>query len=202
MQTYWWSLCAGSSGSWFGWRQAAHVVNRVWDGAKAKDRAYQLEKHLQARSMQTRTTVNYNNGEQSMVFEDVVTCLWAMTKQLEFHRHIPCTHWVDCVVQYTVMSMHHHYMYQFYFGFSTVMSWKNSWEPPKKTIVHIETRRLALSVWLNRSSKHLGQHCKVAGSNLTCRDDSKTRWRLHSVGPTSTRPSSLGHWKYHSLTSS
>ena len=34
--------------------------------------------------------------------------------------------------------------------------------------------------------------CKVAGSNLTCRDDSKTRWRLHSVGPTSSRLSSLG----------
>ena len=35
-------------------------------------------------------------------------------------------------------------------------------------------------------------YCKVAGSNLTCRDDSKTRWWLHSVGPTSTRLSSLG----------
>ena len=29
-------------------------------------------------------------------------------------------------------------------------------------------------------------YCKVAGSNLTCRDDWKTRWRLHSVGLTST----------------
>ena len=28
-------------------------------------------------------------------------------------------------------------------------------------------------------------HCKVAGSNLTCRDDWKTRWPLHSVDLTS-----------------
>ena len=35
-------------------------------------------------------------------------------------------------------------------------------------------------------------NCKVAGSNLTCRDDSKTRWRLHSVDPTLTGLSLLG----------
>ena len=41
-------------------------------------------------------------------------------------------------------------------------------------------------------------HCKVAGSNLTCRDDSKTRWRLHSVDLTSTGLSSLDQNIIHS----
>ena len=35
-------------------------------------------------------------------------------------------------------------------------------------------------------------YCKVAGSNLTCRDDSKARWRLHSVDSTSTELFLLG----------
>ena len=34
--------------------------------------------------------------------------------------------------------------------------------------------------------------CKVAGSNLTWRDDWISRWRLHSIGPTSMGLSSLG----------
>ena len=42
------------------------------------------------------------------------------------------------------------------------------------------------------------KHCKVAGSNFTCRDDSKTRWQLHSVGPTSMGLSSLGQNIIHS----
>ena len=42
------------------------------------------------------------------------------------------------------------------------------------------------------------RHCKVAGSNLTCRDDLKTRWWLHSVDPTSTGLSSLGQNIIHS----
>ena len=41
-------------------------------------------------------------------------------------------------------------------------------------------------------------HCKVAGSNLTCRDERISRWRLHSVGPTSTGLSSLGQNIIHS----
>ena len=41
-------------------------------------------------------------------------------------------------------------------------------------------------------------YCKVAGSNLTCRDDWISRWRLHSVGPTSTGLSSLGQNIIHS----
>ena len=41
-------------------------------------------------------------------------------------------------------------------------------------------------------------YCKVAGSNLTCRDDSKTRWRLHSVDPTSTGLFSLSQNIIHS----
>ena len=39
---------------------------------------------------------------------------------------------------------------------------------------------------------HREENCKVAGSNLTCRDDWKTRWRLHSVGLTSMGVSSPG----------
>ena len=34
------------------------------------------------------------------------------------------------------------------------------------------------------------KHCKVAGINLTCRDDSKIRWAATSVDPTSTELSS------------
>ena len=41
-------------------------------------------------------------------------------------------------------------------------------------------------------------NCKVAGSNLTCRDDWKTRWRLHSVDLTSTGISSPGQNVIHS----
>ena len=41
-------------------------------------------------------------------------------------------------------------------------------------------------------SLKLYSYCKVAGSNLTCRDDWKTRWRIHLVDPTSTALSSLG----------
>ena len=41
-------------------------------------------------------------------------------------------------------------------------------------------------------------HCKVAGSNLTCKDDRISRWRLHSVGPTSTGLSLLGQNIIHS----
>ena len=41
--------------------------------------------------------------------------------------------------------------------------------------------------YLNRIYNIPKSDCKVAGSsNLTCRDDWKTRWRLHSVGLTST----------------
>ena len=54
-----------------------------------------------------------------------------------------------------------------------------------------------------RSNSHhrfvlLINYCKVAGSNITCRDDSKTRWRLHSVNPTSMGLSSLGQNIIHS----
>ena len=35
-------------------------------------------------------------------------------------------------------------------------------------------------------------YCKVAGSNLTCWDDWKTRWQLHSVDLTSMPVSLLG----------
>ena len=41
-------------------------------------------------------------------------------------------------------------------------------------------------------------YCKVAGRNLTCRDDWKTRWRLHSVDLTSTGLSSLDQNIIHS----
>ena len=42
------------------------------------------------------------------------------------------------------------------------------------------------------------QNCKVAGSNLTCRDDWKTRWPLHSVDLTSMGLSSPGQNIIHS----
>ena len=42
------------------------------------------------------------------------------------------------------------------------------------------------------------KYCKVDGSNLTCRDDWKTRWRLHSVDLTSTGLSSPGQSIIHS----
>ena len=45
----------------------------------------------------------------------------------------------------------------------------------------------------------INYHCKVAGSNLTCRDDRISRWRLHSIGPTSTGLSLLGQNIIHSL---
>ena len=41
-------------------------------------------------------------------------------------------------------------------------------------------------------------YCKVAGSNLTCRDDGISRWWLHSVSPTSMGLSSLGQNIIHS----
>ena len=41
-------------------------------------------------------------------------------------------------------------------------------------------------------------YCKVAGSNLTCGDDWKTRWRLHSVDLTLTGISSPGQNVIHS----
>ena len=34
--------------------------------------------------------------------------------------------------------------------------------------------------------RDFARYCKVAGSNLTCSDDGISRWRLHSVDPTST----------------
>ena len=62
--------------------------------------------------------------------------------------------------------------------------------PGKRTY----TRKSKLGSYYNYG----GVYCKVAGSNLTCRDDSKTRWRLHSVGPTSMGLSSLGQNIIHS----
>ena len=41
-------------------------------------------------------------------------------------------------------------------------------------------------------------NCKVAGSNHTCMDNVISRWRLHSVGPTSTELSLLGQNIIHS----
>ena len=49
-----------------------------------------------------------------------------------------------------------------------------------------------------KSVENEPDYCKVAGSNLTCRDDSKTRWWLHSVNPTSTGLSSLSQNIIHS----
>ena len=41
-------------------------------------------------------------------------------------------------------------------------------------------------------------YCKVAGSNCTCTGDRISRWRLHSVSPTSTELSLLGQNMIHS----
>ena len=51
----------------------------------------------------------------------------------------------------------------------------------KDTKLHYALRHLVYVM-----ATHYRVHCKVAGSNLTCRDDWKTRWRLHSVDLTST----------------
>ena len=46
--------------------------------------------------------------------------------------------------------------------------------------------------------RDFARYCKVAGSNLACRDDGISRWRLHSVDPTSTGLSLLGQNITHS----
>ena len=62
----------------------------------------------------------------------------------------------------------------------------------------VKCLRGLLKVSLYSRTIMLKPYCKVAGSNLTCRDDSKTRWQLHSVDPTSTRLSLLGQNIIHS----
>ena len=85
-------------------------------------------------------------------------------------------------------------------NYKTMMRWEQNWTIDWKmfgdvifSLTNCCTKRTDCCLYFSYCL-----YCKVAGSNLTCRNDWKTRWRLHSVDLTSTGISSLGQNIMHS----